>query len=129
RGIHPQTHLKDYTGILQADAFAGYDKVYESGHVQQAGCWAHARRKFYDIHVKSATPITTHVLDRIAALYQIEAGIRGSPPGAGQTDRYCAACLVARTVIDLVPKIEHSRCNHLCHEPVAGTDTLSGRWA
>ncbi len=80
RGIHPQTHLKDYTGILQADAFAGYDKVYESGHVQQAGCWAHARRKFYDIHVKSATPITTHVLDRIAALYQIEAGIRGSPP-------------------------------------------------
>ncbi|NYT45633.1 IS66 family transposase, partial [Alcaligenaceae bacterium] len=42
------------------------------------GCWAHARRKFYDIHVKSATPITTHVLDRIAALYKIESSIRGS---------------------------------------------------
>jgi transposase len=79
RGIHPQTHLKDYTGILQADAFAGYDKIYESGRVLEAGCWAHARRKFYDIHVKSATPITTHVLDRIAALYKIESGIRGSP--------------------------------------------------
>jgi transposase len=80
KGIHPQTHLKDYVGILQADAFAGYDKVYATGRVIEAGCWAHARRWFYDIHVKQATPITTHVLDRIGALYKIEAGIRGSPP-------------------------------------------------
>lgn len=81
RGIHPQTHLKDYAGILQADAFAGYNKTYESGRVLQAGCWAHARRKFYDIHVKGATPITTYVLGQIAALYKVEAEIRGSPPG------------------------------------------------
>lgn len=87
RGIHPQTHLKDYTGILQADAFAGYNKVYESGRVLEAGCWAHARRKFYDIHVKDATPITTHVLQTIVALYQIESGIRGSPPQVRQGAR------------------------------------------
>lgn len=80
RGIHPQTHLKSYTGILQADAFAGYDKVYESGRVIEAGCWAHARRKFYDVHVKDATPITTYVLERLAQLYKIESSIRGSPP-------------------------------------------------
>src|SRR5690606_17886456 len=77
---HPQTHLKSYTGILQADAFAGYDKVYESGRVIEAGCWAHARRKFYDVHVKDATPITTYVLERLAQLYKIESSIRGSPP-------------------------------------------------
>ncbi len=79
-GIHPQTHLKDYTGILQADAFAGYDEVYKTGRIIEAACWAHARRGFYDIHVKHATPITTHVLDRIAELYKIESDIRGSPP-------------------------------------------------
>lgn len=87
RGIHPQTHLQHYRGILQADAFAGYNKVYASGRVIEAGCWAHARRKFYDIHVKDATFITTHVLERIAELYQIEAGIRGSPPTARHAAR------------------------------------------
>ena len=87
RGIHPQTHLKDYSGILQADAFAGYDKVYESGRVLEAGCWAHARRKFYDIHVKDASPITTHVLEHIAKLYKIESDIHGSPPDVRRSAR------------------------------------------
>lgn len=87
KGIHPQTHLKDYTGILQADAFAGYDKVYASGRVIEAGCWAHARRKFHDIHVRQATPITTHVLERIAAIYKIESALRGSPPHCRQATR------------------------------------------
>ena len=80
RGIHPQTHLKDYQGILQADAFAGYNAVYESGRVMEAACWAHARRRFYDIHVARPTPVTTHVLAQIAELYRIESAIRGSPP-------------------------------------------------
>lgn len=79
KGIHPQTHLKDYRGILQADAYAGYNAVYETGRVIEAGCWAHTRRKFYDIHVTRPTPITTHVLAQIAELYKIESGIRGSP--------------------------------------------------
>lgn len=87
QSIHPQTHLKNYSGILQADAFAGYDKVYQSGRVLEVGCWVHARRKVYDIHVKHATPITTHVLEQIAALYKIEAEIRGSPPELRRTAR------------------------------------------
>ena len=80
RGIHPETHLKDYTGILQADAYAGYNSTYASGRVVEAACWAHTRRKFYDIHVAGQTPITTYVLARIAEIYKIESGIRGSPP-------------------------------------------------
>ena len=91
QGIHPQTHLKDYRGILQADAFAGYDKVYATGRVIEAGCWAHARRKFYDIHAKQATPITTQVIERIAALYRIESEIRGSPPEVRRTARQAQA--------------------------------------
>jgi transposase len=91
RGIHPQTHLKGYSGILQADAFAGYDQIYASGQVIEAGCWAHARRKFHDIHARQATPITTHVLERIAALYRIESEIRGSPPEARRAARQARA--------------------------------------
>jgi len=79
QGIHPQTHLKDYSGILQADAYAGYDAIYAKGNVIEAGCWAHARRKFHDIHTTSPTAITTHVMAQIAALYHIESSIRGSP--------------------------------------------------
>jgi len=80
KGIHPQTHLKDYSGILQADAFAGYNAVYETGRVVEAGCWAHARRKFHDIHAQRPSSITTQTLDRIGELYRIEAQIRGKPP-------------------------------------------------
>ncbi len=80
RGIHPQTHLQHYTGILQADAYAGYNALYASGRILEAACWAHVRRKFYDIHVSRPTPITTHVLAEIAKLYQVEAAVRGSSP-------------------------------------------------
>jgi len=79
QGIHPQTHLQGFTGILQADAYAGYDAIYATGRVIEAACWAHARRKFHDIHVKHPSTITTQVLAHIASLYQVEASIRGSP--------------------------------------------------
>ncbi len=80
KGIHPQTHLANFTGILQADAYAGFNLVYESGRVQEAACWAHTRRKFHDLHVVHATPTTTEALRRIAELYAIEEQIRGQPP-------------------------------------------------
>jgi transposase len=79
QGIHPQTHLQGFTGVLQADAYAGYDAIYATGRVIEAACWAHARRKFHDIHVKHPSTITTQVLAQIASLYQVEALIRGSP--------------------------------------------------
>ena len=52
-GIHPQTHLAGYSGIFQADAYAGYNKLYEPGRtpgpIIEAACWAHARRKFFEL--------------------------------------------------------------------------------
>ena len=50
KGEHPQTHLKSFKGILQADAFAGFDALYAQGDILEAACWAHARRKFFEIH-------------------------------------------------------------------------------
>jgi transposase len=80
RGEHPQQHLADFTGVLQADAFAGYAELYRSGQIREAACWAHARRKLHDLHAVRPSPITTEALERIGALYRIEEHIRGKPP-------------------------------------------------
>lgn len=80
QGIHPQTHLAGFRGVLQADAYAGYDKVFADGHVREAACMAHARRKIHDLHTAKATATTTEALRRIAQLYAIEEQLRGQPP-------------------------------------------------
>ena len=80
RGERPREHLKGFNGILQADAYAGFGHLYEAGRIQEAACWAHARRGFYDIHQANQSPIAAEALDRIGALYVIEAEIRGRPP-------------------------------------------------
>jgi transposase len=79
-GVHPQTELKGFTGLLQADGYAGYDKLYESGRVKEVACWAHFRRKIFENHLTSPTPLTTNLLERVAALYAVEEEIRGQPP-------------------------------------------------
>ena len=80
KGMHPQTHLAKFEGVLQADAYAGFNALFEDGTIQEAACWAHARRKFHDLHAARTTPLTTEALRRIAELYVIEAEIRGKPP-------------------------------------------------
>jgi len=80
KGIHPQTHLASFKGVLQADAYAGFNLLYEGGAIEEAACWAHARRKFHDLHAARPSPLTTRALRRIAELYVIEAEIRGKPP-------------------------------------------------
>jgi transposase len=78
KGERPKLHLKDYRGALQADAYAGFNHLYEGGTVYEVACWAHTRRKFHEIHIAHASPTTTEAVRRIAALYAIEAEIRGS---------------------------------------------------
>jgi transposase len=80
-GTHPQTELKTFKGFLQADAYAGYGKLYERGDIFEVACWAHFRRKIFDQHEAKPTALTTDLLTRIAALYAIEAQIAGQPPG------------------------------------------------
>src|SRR5207245_11419234 len=73
-------HLREFCCTLQADAYAGFEKLYENGRIQEAACWAHVRRKFYDLHVAHASPVAKEAIERIAALYAIEDEIRGRPP-------------------------------------------------
>lgn len=77
KGEHPQRHLAKFAGILQADAFAGFNKLYEGGAIQQAPCMAHIRRKFFDLMKAHNSPIAAEAVLRIAALYRIEKEIKG----------------------------------------------------
>ena len=80
RGEHPQAHLKLFKGILQADAYGGFDALYADGSIQEAACWAHVRRKFFEVHKAQGSPLAAEALKRIGALYGIEDAIRGKPP-------------------------------------------------
>jgi transposase len=80
KGEHPERHLEKFRGTLQADAYAGFNQLYENGRIQQAACWAHVRRKFYDLEQAHASPVAREALVRIGALYGIEETIRGKPP-------------------------------------------------
>jgi len=80
KGEHPQSHLRNFTGTLQADGYAGFDQIYQTGRIQEAACWAHARRKFYDLEVAHKSPVAREALERIEGLYAIEKEIRGRSP-------------------------------------------------
>ena len=81
KGEHPQTHLRGFCGLLQVDGYAGFGGLL-AGEADKtpklAFCWAHARRKFYDIHAANPSPLAEETLRRIAELYAIEDAIRGT---------------------------------------------------
>ncbi len=83
QGKHPQQHLRHYHGVLQADAFAGYDRLFSAerngGPLTEAACWAHARRKIHDVYISTQTATAGEALKRIGELYAVEEEIRGLP--------------------------------------------------
>lgn len=82
KGEHPQRHLQDFHGTLQADAFVGFNALYENASrgIYEAACMAHVRRKFYNLQQTHASPIAAEALRRIGELYVIESEIRGRTP-------------------------------------------------
>ena len=96
-GDHPRQHLANWSGILQADAYGGYGKLYETGRgpapITEAACWAHARRKFFELaDIEAAarrkaqrrvpqpiSPMALEAVQRIDALFDIERSINGQP--------------------------------------------------
>jgi hypothetical protein len=91
KGEHPERHLREFGGTLQADAYAGFQQLYENGRIQEAACWAHVRRKFFDLQEAHASPVAREALERIAALYGIEKEIRGLPAEGRQQIRNARA--------------------------------------
>jgi len=90
-GEHPERHLADYAGLMQADAYAGFGRLYEAGRqpgaIIEVACWAHARRKFFELAQLKQAPIAIEAVQRIDALFAIEREINGVP---------CAARLAVR---------------------------------
>lgn len=95
KGKHPSEHLRDFRGILQADGYAGFDRLFnpaDPNHpIKEAACWAHARRKFYDIHVATKSPLAEEALQRIGDLYTVEESVRGRPPDVRRRARQARA--------------------------------------
>ncbi len=83
-GKHPEEHLASYAGLMQADAYSGFNRLYEAsrrpGPVVEASCWAHARRKFFDLARINKAPIAIEAVERIDALFAIEREINGASP-------------------------------------------------
>jgi transposase len=83
-GEHPEQHLAGFAGLMQADAYAGFNRLYEAarkpGPIVEAACWAHARRKFFDLARLNQAPIASEAVARIDALFTIEREINGLAP-------------------------------------------------
>lgn len=79
--VHPVRFLKGYRGYLQADAYSGFEALYRSGDILAVGCWAHCRRRFFEITKTMKPPgLAAEALAWIGQLYRIESSIRGHPP-------------------------------------------------
>jgi transposase len=80
---HPNRHLAGWQGVLQADAYAGYNDLYapsrKPGPITEAGCWAHARRKFFELAELTKAPLAVEAVRRIDAIFAIERSINGTP--------------------------------------------------
>src|SRR5665213_2315879 len=143
RGEHPQGHLARWAGVLQADAYGGYDALYVAGRtcvqVLQAPCWAHGRRKFFELaDIAEATrrksrgktavvsPIAVETVRRIDALFDIERAINGRPAAERLAVRQD---LSAPRVAELESWMREHRAKLSRHDPVAkALDYMLTRW-
>ncbi len=80
-GAHAETWLGDFHGIVQADAFSGFGRLYEPGRkpgpLREAACWAHARRKFFELAELRKAPIAIEAVTRIDAIFATERATNG----------------------------------------------------
>ncbi len=93
KGERPNAHLTTFAGVLQADGYAGFNGLYDRAKdpLIEAACWAHARRKFFELHAANGSPVTAEALQRIGELYAIEEEIRGKPPDERRAVRQARA--------------------------------------
>ena len=139
-GDHPERHLKGYAGILQADAYAGFNRLYEAGRkpgpITEAACWAHGRRKFFvlaDIttnvrgKLSVVAPLALAAIKRIDAIFDIEREISGLSADERLTVRRGQ---VASLVADLEAWMRTERAKLSRHSEVAkAMDYMLKRWA
>jgi transposase len=142
RGEHPERHLSTYTGIIQADAYAGYNALFKPERsptpLTRALCWAHARRHFFELAdiaaqakrrkgADSISPMALEAVQRIDRLFEVERGINGKPADERRNAR---AELTAPLVSDLEGWMCSNRTKLSRHDPVAkAMDYMLKDWA
>ncbi|WP_063693978.1 IS66 family transposase [Bradyrhizobium stylosanthis] len=92
----PASHLDQFKGVLHVDGYAGFERLTGSGDIILAACWAHTRRKFYEIAEADGAPLALEALRRIGELYAVEAQIRGQSPA----HRLAARRSISRSLVD-----------------------------
>jgi transposase len=126
KGEHPRAHLEGFTGVLHADGYAGFNGLFETGRISEAGCWAHVRRKFFDVHAATASPIAKDALDRIGQLYAVEQTISGSSSDQRLHQRQLRSKPIAKALAawaeETVPKLSRKS------ELTAAFRYMRGRW-
>jgi transposase len=145
RGEHPQAHLSGYVGILQADAYDGYNKLYlptrSPGPILEAACWVHARRPFFamaDIEENARrkaagkkdialSPIAIEIVRRIDALFEIERSINGKSAG----ERLAVRRTLSRPLVDDLQVYMRAQAAKLSrgHDLVKAINYILKRWA
>jgi transposase len=115
---HPTAHMAGFTGFLQADGYAGFEGLYnptrtKPGPIVEVACWAHCRRKFYDVWEATQSPVAKEALDRIAEVYAIEDKARFAPAAERVEHRRETASLLEKffdwgkaTVVKLSGKLD-----------------------
>jgi transposase len=96
KGEHPQRELKGFHGHLHADGYGGFEALYETGDgrpsaVAEVACWAHVRRKLFDEHASTGSPLAADALKRIGVLFDIERALAGCPPDERRSVRQAKA--------------------------------------
>ena len=140
RGERPRDLLAGFGGVIQADAFSCYqaltrpasakDRVGRGPPLVHAACWAHARRKFYDVFELTRSPIAEEALKRIGELYKIEAEITGQPAETRLAVRQNRAVAILDALRDSLTaqrrrlSSKNALAKAICTEPLGGADPL-----
>ena len=136
RAERPAGHLEHFKGVLQVDGYAGFEPLTASGDIKLAACWAHARRKFYEVAEATGAPVAVEALRRIGELYVIEAQVRGQSAAlssSGAADLRSKPIVrrpayLARTPARSRPWPQHpGRSDPLRARPLGCADALSSR--
>jgi transposase len=130
-GEHPETHLADYSGLMQADAYAGFNGLYvvgrKPGPIIEAACWAHGRRKLFELADLQKAPIAIEAVRRIDELFAIEREIVGLP----RDQRLAVRAQRSKALIDELERWMHQERRKLSsRSPLAKAMNYSlKRWA
>ena len=133
-GRHPADHLSKYNGWMHADGYAGFNRLYENGAVQEVACMAHVRRKFVDIFKASGLEVAEEAIKRIALLYAVEKEARGKDPAErvrlrqGPTNFQRIGRMVAGSVATHTWQIRSCESYPICADPHEEDARLSRSW-